>query len=119
MSAGVVQFLYQPDWEDPSRKPCLVPYVPEMIDLTNAGQHPLAIMILDAVNDAGQRIPVIGDRKIHIPTGSKTLDITIGIPPQHCVEYLVDPKALDEPGPDYLKIPDAARPEKILPELDK
>ena len=127
LSAGVVQFSYHPDWEDPSRKPCLVPYVPEMVDLANATQNPPTIMILDAVNDAGQRIPVIGDRKIHIPTGSKTLDITIGIPLQHSVEYTVDPKALDESGrsvqatstPDYLRIPDAARPEKILPELDK
>jgi len=124
---GVVQLRYQPDWDDPSRKPCLVPYVPEVVDLANARQNPLAVVILDAVNDAGQKIRVTGERKMHIPTGSKTLDITIGIPRQHCVEYTVDPKTLDESRrsvqpistPDHLKIPDTIRPEKILRELDK
>jgi hypothetical protein len=93
---GVVQLRYQPDWQDPSRKPCLVPYAPEMVDLTNGSQNPLAVVILDAVNDAGQKIRVIGERKIHIPTNSTTLDITIGIPLQQSVEYIVDPKAFEE-----------------------
>ena len=92
MPMGVVQLRYQPDWEDPARKPCLVPHQGEAADLTT-GQNPLAIMILDAVNNSGKKIEVIAGRKIHIPTNSTTLDITIGIPLQHCVEYTVDPKA--------------------------
>jgi hypothetical protein len=95
LPVGVVQFGYQPDWEDPSRKPCLVPHQAEAADLANGIQNPLAIMILDAVNNTGKKIEVIDGRKIHIPPGSTTLDITIAIPLQHSVEYTVDPKALD------------------------
>ena len=104
-----------------------MPYLPKIVDLADSKRSPLAITILGAVDDAGQKIAAVNERKIHIPSGSTTLDITIGIPLQHCVEYTVDPKALNESRrsvqpistPDYLKIPDTIRPEKILRELTK
>jgi hypothetical protein len=122
LPAGVVQLRHHFDWgEGGSRRPCLVPYQPEIVDFANPRQNPLAIVILGAVNDSGQKIPAVDDRKIHIPPGSTTLDITIGIPPQHCVEYTIDPGVLEESMsvPKYLRIPDAIRPEKLRKELEK
>ena len=121
LAAGVVQFRHHLDWGDgSSRRPCLVSYLPDIGDSTDPKPN-LAFAILDAVNDAGQRIAAVDGRKIHIPTGSSTLDITIGIPPQYCVEYTVDPAAFDEwtSIPAYLKPPDSIRPEKILRDPSK
>jgi hypothetical protein len=127
LPAGVVQFRHQPDWEDDARRPCLMPFQPHTLDLANPQPRPLAIMILGAVNDTGQKIEPVEGRKIHVPKGSTTLDITIGVPEQHFVEYTVAWRSLVErlaapqpaPTPAYLEMPDSIRPENVLRELEK
>lgn len=127
LPAGSVQLRYQLDWEDDSRRPCLVPAPMDSVAFGNSRPVPLAIMILAAVSDSGTKIEPVNFRKIHIPPGSATLDITIGIPQQHLFEYTVDPKLFREQPfspqpmstPAYLKIPESIHPEKILRELGK
>ena len=118
---GIVQLRCQPDWENGSRNLCLVPHQAEAADLTNGVRNLLAIIILGAVNDAGKKVEHVDTRKIYIPPGSTTLDITIAIPRQHFIEFTIDPKSLTEPlsTPEYLTIPDSLRPENILRDLGK
>lgn len=39
-------------------------------------------------------IVVIEQRKIYIPRGSQTLDVTVAVPKRYFAEYLVNPAAL-------------------------
>ena len=123
LPAGTVQLKVQFDWEDGSRKPCLVSYAPQIVDLADSKRSSLAFTILEAVNETGQKIAAVDGRKIHIPPGSTKLDVTIAVLAQHFVEYTVDAKAaahtLVQPisTPDYLTIPNTIDPEKILREL--
>jgi len=118
---GIVQLKCQPDWENGSRNLCLVPHQAEAADLANGIRKPLAILILGAVNDAGKKVEHVDTRKIYIPPGSTTLDVTIAIPRQHFVEFTIDPKGFTEPlsTPAYLRFPDSVSPENILRDLGK
>ncbi len=125
LPAGTVQLSLQLDWEDGSRRPCLVSYAPQIVDLADSKRSSPAFTILEAVDETGQKIPVVDGRKIHVPPGSTKLDVTIAVLAQYFVEYTVDAKAAANTQvqpistPAYRKIPDTIRPEKIRRELDK
>jgi len=127
LPVGTVQLSFQLDWDDGSRRPCLITYLPQIGDFAGSKRSSLAFTILEAVDATGRRIPVVDGRKIHIPTGSTTLDITIGVPAHYFVEYTVDANAVfttdamvrPSSAPAFMKTPKSVPPEKIRREMNK
>jgi hypothetical protein len=90
LACGLIVLRYHPDWSDRTNRPCLTTFHPDRLDLGSSTRNPPCVVILAAINDRGERIEPINQTKIHIPPGSKTLDITIAAPLQYLVEYTVD-----------------------------
>jgi hypothetical protein len=90
---GQVQFLYDRD-RDARNQPCLTVIQPNSLDTSQSGPQPVCALILGAVSDLGAKIEPIEQTKIHIPAGATNLDVTVAIPRQHLVEYIIDPEPI-------------------------
>ena len=49
------------------------------------------VLLLEAVDDRGQKLTPFEQRRIDVPVESQTLDVTIAVPKRYFVQYMVEP----------------------------
>ena len=91
---GRVELNRQPNWNKPTRPPQITTFELQRSDFSGATANPLRVFLLAAVTDDGKTLEPFDQRRIDIPKESKTVDITVGVPRRHFVEYWIDPAIL-------------------------
>jgi len=95
LPCGMVRFRQQPDWRNGRINIEHLSVVePEAINYEKPSRNPPCFVILDAVNDKGEKADLVDGKHVEIPRRSTTLDVTIGVVRQHFVEYMIDPEML-------------------------
>jgi len=94
LPCGVIRFRPQSNWRNSGNNWYLAVVEPDTINYEKSLRNPPCFVILGAVNDLGAKAEMVDDKRVEIPSGSKTLDVTIAVVRQHFVEYAIDPEML-------------------------
>ena len=92
---GVVRFWVGPDAEEPSQRHCLTEFEPERIELDARTYGVPRLLILGATDDQGRSVEPFEQRKLFIPEGATTLDVTVVAARREYVEYILESPSRD------------------------